>query len=157
MLTTRSTSNIDDVLSSARLQFPDAGERKEHVLEIRNATEYAQELHDRHGYYVMNDRVLADAVDESIQDRMEARQKKGELLTDADLVEALHEAAFATVEFYQAVIGTKNTPGQYRPPPRPRHEGQWADDSGVLASSYEHRVDGGPWEEHPYEDAGGFF
>ena len=146
MITTQHTTNIDAVLASVRASVP-----SDHVLEVRNTAEYARYLHDKEGYSVLNDGVLQGAANEAIAKRLDARIRRGEAVADADIVEALEEAAVATVDFYQSAIGTKSTRGKVKLPPRLKHPGEWADDTERLASSYQSRVDGGEYKHHPYD------
>ena len=144
MITTQHTSNIDAVLAEARL-----GVVGDHVLEIRNVADYAVELHAREGYSVLNDDVLRSAVEEAIDERRAHLNRRGELLTDRAAAWALEDAAEATVEFYQSVIGTTDRPGVVKLPPRPVHPGEWASDTENLVSSYESQVDDGPITKYP--------
>ena len=50
------------------------------------------------------------ARNQALAERLDRRSRDGRLLTDADLVGALEDAADATVGFYQSVIGTTNKP-----------------------------------------------
>ena len=128
MITAQHTSNIDAVIAEAR-----RGVVSDHELEVRNVAEYAAELHAREGYSVLNDSVLAAAVEEAINERRAHLNRRGDLFTDRDAVWALEDAAEATVEFYQSVIGTTDKPGVVKLPPRPVHPGEWADDTEHLA------------------------
>ena len=150
MLKTTTTSNIDAVLREAQQALSGASGPSEHVLEVRNVADYAEYLEAREAFTVLNDDVLADAVHESLAERMEGRGREGRSLSDEDVVEALGEAGDQVVSVYQQVIGTTDEPGKVKLPPRPVHTGGFASDTEVLISSYQSRVDGGEWEEYPY-------
>ena len=155
MITTKTTSNIDAVLAQARAALSGGGP-SEHVLEVRNTAEYAVYLEAREAYWVVSDEVLRHCANEAVAKRLTERNRAGALLTDSDVVEALHEAADETVEFYQSTIGTTDEPGRVKLPPRPTHPGAFSDDTEKLASSYESRVsrsgigNGEPWKSYEY-------
>ena len=127
------SSNIDAVLAAVeRQRLPEP----EYTGEIVNDAPYASYLHDRMAYWVMNDSVLAANYDIEVRKAMDAAASQGQLFDEPAMIHASLNALERTVEYYVSVIGTKNTAGRHRPPPRPLHPGSWADDSGLLVVSY---------------------
>ena len=149
MITTKVTSNIDAVIAEARRALSQNEGPSEHILEVRNTADYAVYVHDREGYYVLNDEALEAAAQHAVADRLAVRGQRGEMLTDTDMVEALGEAADVVVEFYQEVVGTTDQPGRRKRPPRPVHSGGFASDTERLISSYERQVDDGDVKKYP--------
>lgn len=143
---TRIESNIDEVIRWYESRLP---RQRVQTLTVDNEAPYAAELHARQGFAVTNDAVLKAAAYESTYDRLEAVAARGEVFTDADHAAALGEAGDSTVGYYQAVIGTKDTPGTVRPPPRPAHYEGWATDTGTLVNSWGVRINGGERKTFP--------
>lgn len=145
MIIARHTSTIDVVLAEAR-----RGLVGDHAVEVRNVAEYAVYLHAKEGFSVLNDGIFQNAVRESINKRLKRRNRQGEMLRDSDVVEGFGKGAGETVSYYQSVIGTTDKPGKVKLPPRPKHPGEWADDTEKLAGSYQSRVDSGAYRRYDY-------
>jgi hypothetical protein len=128
------TSNIDKVIAAAEAQMPKDGT---HTGEVINTADYAKYLHDRVAYWVLNDSVLAAYFDEELRRAVREASAAGELFSDARRTAAEKRALKRTVDFYQSVIGTADTPGKVKPPPRPTRAGGYSDDTETLVGSYE--------------------
>ena len=148
MITTRHTSNIDQVLASVQGLATDGP--SDHTLVIRNVAYYAVYLQAKEAYWVLNDDVLREKVQEAFERKLTELSRRGLLLTGGAIIEAFREAAAEVVAHYQSVIGSSDTPGKVKLPPRPVHPGGFADDTEHLAGSYQSLLDGGPVTTYPY-------
>jgi hypothetical protein len=122
-------SNIDSVLEWYADQLPD---RLIWLLRIANDTDYARYLNDRLGYWVMNDRLAVQLTAR----RLRQLVRSGDPNDDEAIEEALTKAAEDILDAYTRVVGRKNTRGREMGPPRPKHKGQWADDTITLARNF---------------------
>jgi len=122
-------SNLDEIRDWYEDQMLD---RVIWVLEVVNDTDYARYLHDKVGYWVMNDTVALNITARHLR-KLVVSDKR---LTEGHVEEALAEAGKAIVAAYTRVVGTKNTDGREMGAPRPKHKGQWADDTVTLAKGF---------------------
>jgi len=122
---------------------------REHVLEEQNVMEYAEELHDRAGYYVFNKRHALDTVRKWLKKVVDA----GMPLGDKNIKNALDAAGHEDIDFLRSYLLQG-----WRPPAvkgegkRRRHPGKWADIKGHLKNAFRHRVDRSPWTKHEDND-----
>ena len=108
-------------------------ERTEWVLEIVNGTDYARYLHDKVGYWVMNDTIALNLTARSLRKLVAS----GEPISEEAVEEALTEAGKAILAAYTRVVGQTMRDGRAMEAPRPKHKGQWADDTVTLAKNFE--------------------
>lgn len=144
-MATRITSNTDELI-----RYYERAQRREHTLRIINTAEYAAYLQAKLGIWVFNDAAAMNIVRNELEKALDAANARGDVIRDRDVTAALDRAADRIADYYQQVMGTKDTPGRHRPPPRPRHRGQWADDAGLLADSFYTQVDDRADRHHPY-------
>jgi len=123
-------SNFDEVAEWYEKQMPD---RRIWVLSFVNDTEYARYLHDKVGYWVMNDTLALNITARHLRKLVNSDR----LLTQDNIEDALEDAAKAVIAAYTRVVGQKMTAGREMSPPRPKHKGQWADDTVTLAKNFE--------------------
>lgn len=121
--------NLDDVLEWYEDRIPD---RLIWMVKISNDTDYARYLHDKVGYWVMNDQLAVNILARHL--RKVARSD--DPADDDRIREALTDAAEAIVDSYTRVVGRKDTDGREMTAPRPKHKGQWADDTVTLAKNF---------------------
>ena len=108
------------------------------MLEISNDTEYARYLHDMVGYWVMNDTLALSIVGRHLRKIVEADAE----VTDERIQEALTDAAEEIVDAYTRVVGTVSRSGNEMGAMRPKHKGQWADDTVTLAKNFVATLEG---------------
>lgn len=124
--------NLEEVLDWYQDRIPD---RLIWLLSIVNDTEYARYLHDRTGYWVMNDGAALNILEARVEELAEG-------LADADSVgdeairETLTAAAEDIIDYYTEVEGRKMEAGREMSPPRPQHRGEWADDTVTLVRNF---------------------
>jgi len=123
-------SNLDEIRDWYEEQILD---RLEWVLAFLNDTDYARYLHDRVGYWVMNDSLALNLVSYHIGQLVNSDK----LLNEKNIEATLEEAADAVVAAYTRVVGRKDTDGREMEAPRPKHAGNWADDTVTLAKNFE--------------------
>lgn len=123
-------SNFDDVKEWYENQMPD---RRIWVLAFVNDTDYARYLHDKVGYWVMNDTLAVNITARHLRKLVRSDAP----LTQENIEDALEDAAEAVIAAYTRVVGQKMTAGREMSPPRPKHKGQWADDTVTLAKNFE--------------------
>jgi hypothetical protein len=68
--------------------------------------------------------------------RLEQLVQSGDPTSDRAIRKALSKAAEDILDAYTRVVGKKHTKGTAMGPPRPKHKGQWADDTVTLARGY---------------------
>ena len=142
-------SNIDEVIAELEAQL--AIPHKDHFLEIVNATPYAKYLHDRVGFWVMNDDTAIRYVWGELARAVMEASAAGRFISDSEILDALERAADKIVDAYQAVVGHTDKRGRSMLPPRPVHSGNWASDTTTLVRGYITYVDENPPKEHPWE------
>jgi len=123
-------SNLGEVREWYEEQMVD---RTEWVLKIVNDTDYARYLHDKVGYWVMNDTLALNLTSR----RLRALVASGRPISEETVEKALKKAAKAIIEAYTRVVGQKMRDGRAMEAPRPKHKGQWADDTVTLAKNFE--------------------
>lgn len=129
---TRIESNIDEVIQWYVRHAP----RREYVLKIINESPWARYLQARAGYWVVNDAAAQNIVYAELSKAIDEAAQAGEMLDHRRVVKALDAARERIVDYYQQVIGAKDTRGAVKPPPRPMHRGSWADDTETTAKSF---------------------
>jgi len=106
-----------------------------------NSMEYAAPLHDKHGYWVFNNKLFARVVKKWDNKRI----KRGLPPTRRNIELSLISAC----EDYRNIL--RDTGVKMQPPvkkgegPRAAHPGNWADITGNLASAYWYIVNGKPY------------
>jgi hypothetical protein len=105
------------------------------TVSIVNDTEYARYLHDRTGYWVMNDSAALNTLQARIEDLAE-EIADGAPVTDEAIEETLTAAAEDIIDYYTEVEGRKMKDGREMSAPRPKHRGEWADDTVTLVKNF---------------------
>jgi hypothetical protein len=105
------------------------------TVSIVNDTEYARYLHDRTGYWVMNDSAALNTLQARIEDLAE-EIADGAPVTDEAIEETLTAAAEDIIDYYTEVEGRKMKDGREMTAPRPKHRGEWADDTVTLVRNF---------------------
>jgi len=108
------------------------------VLEIVNDTDYARYLHSKAGYWVMNDTLALNITARHLQKLVNSDTP----ITEEAVEDALEDAATAVLSAYVRVVGAKDKAGREMGALRPKHKGQWADDTVTLATNFEATVIG---------------
>jgi len=124
--------NIEDVLDWYQDHIPD---RTIWLVSVVNETDYARYLHDRTGYWVMNDGAALNILEARLEELVDALDDRG-TVADKEIRDALTQAAEDIIDFYTDVQGQKDTDGREMDAPRPQHRGQWADDTVTLARGF---------------------
>lgn len=105
------------------------------TFSIVNDTEYARYLHDKTGYWVMNDSAALNILQARIEDLAE-EIAGGAPVTDEAIEEMLTAAAEDIIDYYTEVEGRKMEDGREMTAPRPQHRGEWADDTVTLVKNF---------------------
>jgi hypothetical protein len=120
--------------------------RKSHELALINHEEYAEVLHAREGYDVLN----IDDLEKKAVDWLSEVAASRLPLDDRNIEKALDGAGYDTVNYHQSLISHFQPPLKAGEGPRQAHPGNWADRTRNLANAYRHQVNGGRVVDHPY-------
>ena len=99
-------------------------------LAVSNATEYAAYVQDLLGYFVIDEEHLVATVEATVRQLVASNAP----LTRENVIRALDQAGFQEVAYLRELTSDTTDDG------RRRHNGYWADETGQLASGYEHRA-----------------
>ena len=127
--------------------FPDVDRelaRLEKEMDIQRLTmvnnmEYAEPLHNKHGYYVFSDETSISIVTENLRETAVALP-----LTGKNVARSLEKSGFDIVAHERSLIAKLRPPVRAGEGMRQAHPGGWADITGNLSSSYRFRVNHGP-------------
>lgn len=112
--------------------------RRRHTLTIVNPVSYAEDLHNRHGYYVINEDDARERVGQWIRELIES----GQPLTNETVAMALDGAGFEATSFLRSYTNEMRPPVRPGQGPRQAHPGGWADITNNLRNGYFHLVNG---------------
>jgi len=124
--------NLEEVLDWYQDRMPD---RTIWLVSIVNETYYARYLHDRTGYWVMNDDAALNILEARIEDLAEDLAGR-DAVGDEEIRETLTQAAEDIIDYYTEVQGRKMKDGREMSAPRPQHRGDWADDTVTLVRNF---------------------
>ena len=99
-------------------------------LTVSNATEYAAYVQDLLGYFVIDEDHLVATVEATVRELVASSAP----LTRESVLRALDQAGFKEVAYLRELTSDSTADG------RRRHNGYWADETGQLASGYQHRA-----------------
>lgn len=112
--------------------------RKRHTLDLINNMEYAETLHNRHGYYVFNDEHMLETAAQWIRELIES----GQPLSVQTIEDALDGAGFEEINFLRSYTNEMRPPVRAGQGPRRAHPGGWSDVTNNLRNAYHHKVNG---------------
>lgn len=138
------SDNIDEVLAWYDENL--MPRRGRHTLTLMNVMEYALPLHDKHGYYVLNDEKAAEVVLSWLGELVES----GQPVNDTTITKALDGAGYEIIDFLKSLTGQMRPPVRKGQGPRKAHPGGWADVTRNLANAYRHAVNSGALITHSY-------
>ena len=120
-------TGIDELFAGLHAEADAAGV---YELAVSANSDYARYIQDRTGFFVIDGEHLLATVTEAARELVGS----GVPLTRQNVLLALDKAGFDEVAWLRSLTGSTTSDG------RARHPGFWADDTGQLASSYQHEV-----------------
>jgi len=138
----RIVDNADEFLRDYDKLVP---KRQFHVLAIENVMVYAVYLHNKLGYFVIDE----DKAAQIIADVLDPVVNSNNPLSDRDLERVLENAADMIVQDLQRFSGGTKLPVEFGRRNRPKHSGEWANITTELVSNFYTRVNRLKRKQHP--------